>query len=343
MNHDPAAIRRFLIQAFDDEELKDLCLDYFAEVYHDFTTGMAKSQMVRDLIAYCQRRGRIADLVVALERERPAQAKEYFASAAAVEIPTAQRPEPTTQEVGQVAQPASPASGDTIIWPQDGKEMVRVPAGEFLYGEAKETIYLPEFWIDKTPVTNAEYKKFLAANPHHPVPGHGGTAFFNVFDAMFLRSYRWHKPSRSFPPGKKEHPVALVSWYDAVAYAQWAGKRLPTEQEWEKAARGTDGRPYPWGDGWRPGYANTIEAGVDGTTPVGYYSPRGDSPYGCVDMSGNVWEWVDAWFDEEETRRAERGGSWNNEFQAAEVTVRDRSFPNLSGASIGFRLVSARL
>ena len=105
-----------------------------------------------------------------------------------------------------------------------------------------------------------------------------------------------------------DHPVLQVSWHDAVAYAEWAGKRLPTEEEWEKAARGTDGRKYPWGDEEPTRDLCNFGKNEGGTTPVGKYSPQGDSPYGCVDMAGNVWEWTGSDFDAE--RKVLRGGSW---------------------------------
>jgi len=160
---------------------------------------------------------------------------------------------------------------------------VNIPAGEFLYGDKKEKRRLPAFEIMRAPVTNAQYKRFLKENPAHPAP---------FVAADWAKPHNWDQHSRQPPPNKANHPVVLVSWNDAQAYCQWARVRLPTEEEWEKAARGVDGREYPWGneapDAKRCNFYNDVK----GTTPVGQYSLQGDSPYGCVDLAGNVWEWT---------------------------------------------------
>ena len=217
-----------------------------------------------------------------------------------------------------------------MIWEKTGKEMVYIPAGKFLFGEMREERELPKFWIDKTPVTNAEYKRFLDANPDHPVP---------YAKEGWAQLYNWDRQSRTFPSERADHPVVLVTWYDAVAYAEWAGARLPTEEEWEKAARGTDGRKYPWGD-WERGRCNTTEACIFTTTPVGQYSPDGDSPYGCVDMAGNVWEWTT-------TRDAVdwvvRGGSFVNDRLYARCAFRDWDLPDSGLRFYGFRVVISSL
>ncbi|MBI3089361.1 MAG: SUMF1/EgtB/PvdO family nonheme iron enzyme [Candidatus Tectomicrobia bacterium] len=145
--------------------------------------------------------------------------------------------------------------------------MVDIPAGAFLMGandgdpgEAPlRRVELAAFAIDRTPVTEAAY---AAWKPSHPIP-----------------------------PGKAEHPVVNVTWEEARAYCRAQGKRLPSEAEWEKAARGTDGRRYPWGEVFDAGRANTPAGPHLGTTPVGAY-PGGASVYGVLDMAGNVWEWT---------------------------------------------------
>jgi len=132
---------------------------------------------------------------------------------------------------------------------------------------------LPTFYVDLYEVTNEQYKKFVEAT-HRPPPDYWSNG--------------------NYPVEKKKHPVAYVTWYDAHDYCQWAGKRLPTEEEWEKAARGTDGRLYPWGNEFDPKKANMPQSRLGDTTPVGSF-PQGRSPYGLYDMSGNVWEWTESW------------------------------------------------
>jgi sulfatase modifying factor 1 len=218
--------------------------------------------------------------------------------------------------------------GDTTIWEKTGKEMMRIPAGQFLFGEEKRERELPEFWIDRTPVTHAEYKRFLEANPGYPVP---------FATEGWAQPYNWDRQTRSFPPGKANHPVVLVAWYDVEAYAEWAGTRLPTEEEWEKAARGTDGRKYPWGR-WERGVCNTYEVGIGTTTPVGQYSPAGDSPYGCVDMAGNVWEWTAT---QDAGDWVVRGGSFINDRFQARCAFHDWDLPDSGIRLYGFRLVAS--
>ncbi len=189
----------------------------------------------------------------------------------------------------------------------DDVEMVFVPAGEFIMGsdnpdayddeQPVSTVYLSAFSIDTFEVTNARYRRCVEVGAcTRPV----GKAYDD--------------------PTKADHPVTVISWQQALAYCRWVGKRLPTEAEWEKAARGTDGRRYPWGDDFED---ERVNAGyTNGTTAVGSH-PQGASPYGALDMAGNVWEWTSSLYkpypyDGRDGRedlsargaRVNRGGSW---------------------------------
>jgi formylglycine-generating enzyme required for sulfatase activity len=184
--------------------------------------------------------------------------------------------------------------------------MVWVPPGPFIYGEGERTrvVRLEQgVFVAPTPVTNAQYARFVAATGHD-LPEHWG--------------------GKAPPDELRDHPVVYVSWYDAVAYAQWAGARLLTEQEWEKAARGIDGRIYPWVDTFDPAWGTTLESSIGTTTPVGRYSPDGDSPCGCVDMAGNVWEWTASEWEPGSEFRVLRGGSFILSGVIARCAVRFR-------------------
>ncbi len=185
--------------------------------------------------------------------------------------------------------------GDVCINPKDGAKMVWVPAGNFLMGISEEggnellktnpelkeildaekpqrKVYLDGYWVYKYEVTVGQYRKFCKAKniKMPPAPDWG-----------------WND----------DHPMVYVRWQDAEDYAKWAGVSLPTEAQWEKAARGTDGRKYPWGNTWSAlKCANSVNAEMKGTKPVGSYLANA-SPYGCMDMAGNAWEWCADWYD----------------------------------------------
>ena len=173
--------------------------------------------------------------------------------------------------------------------------MVLIPAGTFEMGSADEeaydneqpvhTVHLDAFYMDEYEVTNAQFKAFVDANPQWQKD--------RIEDRFHDGDYLGHW-GNTHPSGKADHPVTYVSWYAAMAYAEWAGKRLPTEAEWEYAARGgLAGQKYPWGDTISPADANYGEH-VNDTTPVGQYPANG---YGLYDMAGNVWEWCLDAFD----------------------------------------------
>ena len=243
-------------------------------------------------------------------------------------------------------------------------DMVLIPAGEFQMGSNNgnmdekpvHTVYVDAFYMDKYEVTNAQYKKFVDVNPQWqkdllPRAYHDG-------------NYLKHWNENNYPEGKGNHPVVYVSWYAALAYAKWAGKRLPTEAEWEKAARGgLVGKIYPWGDTIDSNRANFGPKKYNGTTPVGTYPPN---KYGLYDMAGNVWEWcIDKYvqdfyassprqnpiagafsvsevvnnFRNVKRNRVLRGGSWFNYSQVSQVDSRLWNNPKGTYGYFGFRCV----
>lgn len=227
---------------------------------------------------------------------------------------------------------------------QEKSSMALIPAGEFIMGsnerwddEAPEHMSSTDaFYIDLNEVTNKDYKNFVDATKSTPP---------------------FHWPDGNLPKGKANHPVVYVSWFDAKDYCSWADKRLPTEQEWEKAARGEDGLIYPWGNEWSLDKSNNPYKNSTGTEPVGSY-PEGRSPYGLYDISGNVWEWVDSYYlphpgnpvtraEYGEDKRVLKGGSWFDCLSygcGLSAPTFNRSFftPEVKNNSFGFRCAKTK-
>jgi formylglycine-generating enzyme required for sulfatase activity len=256
---------------------------------------------------------------------------------------------------------AAPSSVRTIA----GIEFARIPAGKFLMGskddnklafddeKPQHTVEIPyDYWMARYPVTNDQFAKFVEASAYR-----------------FSVEKDWKK--------KADHPVANVLWHDAVEYCKWLDTlardslpsqglvvRLPTAAEWEKAARGKYGNEWPWGNEFDPSKCNSKEGTKGGTTPVGAYSPQGDSPYGVADMAGNVWEWtVNLWGPDsskpqygypyqskdgrekldapDDVYRIVRGGSFRGSARLVRTASRDRSVPRDRQDRQGFRVVIA--
>ena len=243
-----------------------------------------------------------------------------------------------------------------VLYSADGAPMILVPAGPFMMGSSpieKEAaaderpahaVTVKAFLIDRYEITEAQYRLFLedvARDGHHwcdPTEPPG----------------KDHMPAKETwngdRPGSRQ-PVVGVDWYDAAAYCAWAGKRLPSEAEWEKAARGTDERKYPWGDRWDRDRANTWENGKKDRLPVGSYE-GGASPFGAEDLAGNVWEWVQDWYSPKYyldspkqdpggpaagSFRVVRGGSFLSNPTGVRASARQGNEPAGRYSNFGFR------
>jgi formylglycine-generating enzyme required for sulfatase activity len=198
------------------------------------------------------------------------------------------RPSATAEQAAPFAIELSAAPH--LRHPRDGKQMALVDEGSYLSGADNASIWLPSFYIDVFPVTNSEYAQFVGSTGRQP-PDH------------------W--PRGKCPDALFDHPVTFVTWHDAATYAAWYGKELPTSQQWEKAARGTGGDTYPWGDQQTPAKCNTRENGIKATTPVSRYH-SGTSIYGVYDLCGNVWEWCST--RTESGRYELKGGAFTSPF-----------------------------
>ena len=231
--------------------------------------------------------------------------------------------------------------------------MILIPKGKFIMGNNSgridarpaHEIYLDDYYIDKYEVSNKDYKKFIDAT---------GYSAPNVDTNKYpwAKQYNWH--NNTYPKGTENLPVVLVNWNDANAYAKWCGKRLPTEAEWEKAAKGPNNLLFPWGNEWDSTKCNVSSSGIKTTLPVNS-NKNGISGYGVFNMIGNVWEWCSDYYDKDYYKvspkispkgpevgatRIIRGGSWNtfgnNNFRC---DSRESQFPSVKSLDIGFRCV----
>ena len=303
-------------------------------------------------------------------------------------------------ETPSVEKPATPPSSklkpiDTRIRPADRMTMVYVPAGEFEMGNPgiqwmwsgslfdndlnlqvfidespQHIVYLDAYWIDQTEVSVAMFRTFVEATGYETTAERDGwgapyKARPEEEEWPHVPGTTWQHPQSPDSSASEDHPVVQVSWEDATAYCEWAGGKLPTEAQWEKAARGTDDRLWPWGtsyDGNRGSFCDaqcpverwkqeTYDDGYALTAPVGNF-PSGASPYGALDMAGNVWEWVADWYGENyyayspsenptgpsyATERTQRGGAWYDNGSWVRTTVRHSTPPQTRADDLGFR------
>ncbi|MFN8453710.1 MAG: SUMF1/EgtB/PvdO family nonheme iron enzyme [Anaerolineae bacterium] len=354
--YNTAALRRLLLQAFSDEEFTIFCYDHFREVRQQFTTGMTFLAKTQLLIEHCERTNAFPHLLPLLAEANPAKYTEFADS---LQKSTPQSATGTPSAITNPQLPISNLQSPLSLRQPFEPEMILIPAGEFLMGsdpsvdkDAKDNeqpqhrLYLPDYYLAKTPITNVQYLAFVRATG-------------------YKASNYWR--DSKFPTDRANHPAVVVSWYEAIAYCNWLAEvtgrayTLPSEAEWEKGARGTDGRIYPWGNEWDANRCNSYESGLDETTPVGVY-PGGTSPYNLLDMAGNVSEWTRSLWGHnvlepgfkypyrpgdgrenlkagDEVLRVLRGGSWNNYGVNARCASRNRYNPDLCNGNFGFRIV----
>jgi formylglycine-generating enzyme required for sulfatase activity len=234
---------------------------------------------------------------------------------------------------------AATAPTDTPA-PLPGTELAEIPAGPFTMGysggledeQPEHEVDLPAYGIDIFEVTNVQFAAFVEATGYETDAEQGGS------------NKTWRT---EYTDGKDNVPVVRVSWNDATAYCAWVGKRLPTEPEWEKAARGPEGFLYPWGNDFEPTFANGKDSGLRGPVNVGTFG-EGVSPYGLFDMAGNVWEWTDSWYQAYpgnttgspyygQEFRVLRGGGWFDTETELRTTRRSANVPTAANDDIGFR------
>ncbi len=260
-----------------------------------------------------------------------------------------QEDEERARHAARTRYPRSAVHGNLLVCtltPGHTIDLVRVPSGEFLMGSdpARDTYAQPserpqhrvrvsEYFIARAPITWHDFARYRAAT-------------------------RLEGPA--MPPGHDTHPVTQVSWDDAIAFCHWLSGpgwkyRLPTEAEWEKAARGGNAQLFPWGDAWSAERLNADHRHT-GTTPIGAYSPAGDSPYGLQDMLGNVWEWCRDWYDADTYAQSQviqdpvgptvgdgaviRGGAFDSPRRHARAAARNWDYPFKRRANVGFRVVA---
>ena len=311
---------------------------------------------------------------------QPASTPTATATLVAVTQPIAPTPQPLPTETA-TAPPATPTepAEKRKVWAKDAMTIVYVPAGEFLLGSAdsdldaredekpQQSIYLDAFWVDRTEVSVAQFQDFVNQTGYvtEAEAEQNGGGIVYAPDPVGERSASWKLPQGGgAAPATERQPVVQVSRNDARAYCEWAGRRLPTEAEWDKAARGTEGWVYPWGNtfdrrrlnfcdrrcgaAWRTSdYDDTFAR----TSPVGLF-PAGASPYDALDMSGNVWEWVNDFYDfrgyyrfptanppgvEAGTEHVARGGSWIDPPDRVRAGARFALAPDARNDVTGFR------
>jgi len=369
-----------------------------AEYFKDFEKNTRLKRTLRKIGAFGPSfDARVLDAFIHLvapprppEAEKaPAEARERTLQESMPEAGETLRGAPVEKAARRVTPTGEAAPGRPGLQGFGGLPCVLVPKGKFLMGsrddnslayddeKPQHTLELPyDYWMGRFPVTNEQFGSCSEASFMVTTAEKEGG--WNPNKNEYTKGYDWRHPlgPKDNYEKKLDHPVAQVNWHEARAFCDWLNQaheadlpkghafRLPTEAEWEKAARGEFGFEWPWGNEFDENKCNSQEGGKGGTTPVGLYSPAGDSPYGCADMVGNVWEWMQSLWGTDFSKpsfrypyvatdgrenagagsdvfRVVRGGSFLNNHRNARCAARNRNDPENRNHNQGFRVVVA--
>lgn len=347
-----ATLQQLLNNHFTLNDLRNICFQLGID--YENLAGEIKVDKARELVLFCKQIDRLNELITTCVALRPNLRDNFLETLS----PSSTAALPARYNTGRRLAPTKMFSvgfagfilftlGLFFIFKDEFQmgggnliQMVPVEAGGFLMGhnegitntQPAHNVYLDAYWIDVYEVTNGDYEQFVTET------GHAWPVYWE---------------DNNYAPGEEKHPVVGVTWHDAAAYCEWNGrKRLPTEAEWEKAARGDGGLLWPWGNEWDNGKANSAESGFAHTTPVGTFD-EGNSIYGAADMAGNVWEWVADWYEADYyslglnrnptgppigQTKVVRGGAWADAPALTQTFVRSGIYPStFSSEVIGFR------
>ncbi len=347
-----ADLRDALAELYPDEAAaRRVCRDAGLDV-RQIAFGPRALDSWTAILDEAQKQAATTELLAVASKEYPKYQPLTDAAAAYVAAPLSPASSPAP---AAISPPATPIAFD---W-------VEIPAGEFIMGsdpmhdalatsseQPQHRPDLPAFWISRTPVTVAQFAMFVDATGYQTTAESEGSSFaWDGHDWQDVIGARWRAPHgpTSSVLHKQNHPVTCVSWHDAQAFCRWAGVRLPDEAEWEKAARGSDARLYPWGNFGPDKTRCNFNGNAGDTTAVGSY-PAGASPYGVLDMSGNVWEWTQSTWRSDyhqpddpnptaRTTRVLRGGAYHSFEPSVRCACRILANPGGRSDGIGFRVI----
>jgi len=360
-------LQQTLLNAYDPNSLAQMVRFELDEYFEQIVGEGNFADKIFSLITWAERQGRLRDLLeaaVASNAQHP-QLNELVNSLLRKQTAPAAAPTPASQlpqtpfDMEWCHVPAGPFyMGSTpqqieIAYQSAVKKNSAFKREWFERERSQHLLFLEDYFIAHTPVTNAQFARFVSTTGYRTTAEKEGSAW-GYSDGKYqnIKGANWQHPNGPDSSVKMDHPVVSVSWHDAVAFCQWADVQLPSEAQWEKAARGTDGQIYPWGNEPPTDNLCNFNMNVGTTTPVGSYLDSA-SPYGCLDMAGNVWEWTSSLLKEypynptdgredveADGNRTCRGGSFYYNVDNVRCAYRSGFSPTFRNYLLGFRILS---